>query len=124
MKRKASLTASSPSRMGRKHKRSSLISSLDDSSSVESEESAGGPDPDGFEESVLLLPFSLEPDVDFPSPPNNSASSGDISSLSDRVLIEEVTSHQIVVRSSRIKQILQVGASGFGRPPRTSCKIL
>lgn len=109
IKRSPSLTTSSPSRMGRRHKRSSLISSFVDST-VESDDATRDPG------SVLLLSFSLDPVVDLPSPPNNSASSGAISSLSDRVLMEEVTSHQIVVKSSRIRQILQVGASGLGRP--------
>jgi hypothetical protein len=42
--------------------------------------------------------------------------------------MDDVTSHQIVVRSSRIRQILHVGASGLGRPPeiqkRKRCEMM
>ena len=42
------------------------------------------------------------------------------SSLTDLVLIEEVTSHQIVELSFLIRQMLQVGANGRGLPPDKS----
>ena len=37
-----------------------------------------------------------------------------ISSVGDLVRIDDVTSHKIIVRSSRISAILQVGARGRG----------
>mmetsp|Transcript_27898 Transcript_27898/g.42770 ORF Transcript_27898/g.42770 Transcript_27898/m.42770 type:complete len:272 (-) Transcript_27898:313-1128(-) len=99
-KRNSSDTFSSPSLIGRKHKRSSVILFVSRSDCWSSLLL--------FDEEALVF-FSFEASAD-------KAISGSSSSR-DRVRMEEVTSHQIVDRLSRIKQILHVGASGLGLPP-------
>lgn len=64
-------------------------------------------------ESLFLLLDPLLTDGFFP-PEDEDATVSPTSSSRGRVRMEEVTSHQIVLRSSLIKQMLQVGASGLG----------
>jgi hypothetical protein len=65
---------------------------------------------------VSSLPLSPELVAAFGEEIDDNSTSG-LSSSGDRVLIEDVTSHHTVVKSSRIKQILQVEGKVFFRRP-------
>ena len=95
-KRSSSPTFSSPSRMGRKQRRSSWVDEALLSCCCSS-----------------ALPLS-ELEVLLPEPVREDRASPLSSSSVLRVRMEDVTSHQTVLRSFLITQILHVGASGLG----------
>ena len=102
-----SSTFSSPSRIGRRQSRSSFTSSL---AGVEDSTSVGALPSDsllGFEDILANSTF-------FGFMSSDEVSSD--SSFRSRVQTEEVTSHQTVVKSLRMRQTLHVGAKGFRRP--------
>merc|ERR1712137_1247959 len=92
----------SPSRMGLKQSKSSLSTSIDSPALSSPAVVAGG----DFTDDFALGAFFLE------SPDTLSQDS----SSRSLVRIDEVTSHQIVVRSFLMRQMLQVGAIGLRRP--------
>mmetsp|Transcript_9857 Transcript_9857/g.21402 ORF Transcript_9857/g.21402 Transcript_9857/m.21402 type:complete len:209 (-) Transcript_9857:2075-2701(-) len=97
-------SCNSPSRMGRRHSSNSFSTSVVAASVIAFSLPVGEGDLlKDFPGCLLLL---LE------SPETLSAAS----SSSSFVRIDEVTSHQMVVWSFRIKQMLHVGAIGFRRP--------
>jgi hypothetical protein len=87
-----------PSRIGRRHNKSSLASTSGSDGELSSSDVA-----------------FLEMPPDLPSSELNSALS---LAGSSTVRMEEVTSHHIVVRSLRTKQIVHVGATGLRRPDK------